>query len=150
MKKNIIPLLLTFLSACASQPTPLLPSAVYGEWEANPNSCNIRARAADFVVMTDGRVVGQSMAVDMIFNRPLPQKPKVDLGDPSAPLELDGSGYKYTLTLPYTPDTAAQMLDEQTYLNVRYVTDAAPYVLESSFQARGLMHALADLGHQCP
>ena len=128
-------------------PTPV---ATYGEWFVEPTSCTIRAKAAEFTLATDGRVNKNStVSLRAAFFMPLVQPPTVDVSEILVPLPVEGTRSGYGIVLAYDPENAAHMLKPDTYLIVRYQPLSSAVVLESSFNTRGLMMAMADLAKYC-
>ncbi|PZP38909.1 MAG: hypothetical protein DI585_05960 [Pseudomonas fluorescens] len=80
---------------------------------------------------------------------PLVQPPTVDVSEILVPLPVEGTRSGYGIVLAYDPENAAHMLKPDTYLIVRYQPLSSAVVLESSFNTRGLMMAMADLAKYC-
>lgn len=164
--KSKIAKILTFtalalsLTACASAPQdshtgrpakyqPALPASQYGDWFIEPQTCTIRARAADFSLITDGIPNNGTITVRTLFKTPLVQPPRAEISEILAPIPVEGSRRGYSIILAYDSANAAHMFKDDTFLMVRYQPIISAEVLESSFQTHGLMFALADLAKFC-
>ena len=127
---------------------PSQPSQ-YGDWYIEPRTCTIRARAQDFSLVTDGVPSQNTIRVKTLFVSPLVQPPHVEISEILAPIPVEGTKRGYGIVLAYDSANAAHMMKDDTFLMVRYQPITSAEVLESSFQTRGLMFALADLAKFC-
>lgn len=171
-KKPLAALLLasTIMSACSSTPqapnssvrasgspsgytAPAPRSLTFGEWFIEPRSCTIRAHAAEFTLSTDGiptrSKYGSTLNLRAMFIPPLIRPPVAEVSEILAPLPLEGARRGYNIVMAYDAENAAHMLKNDTYLIVRYQPMVSTVMLESSFNTRGLMQALAELAKYC-
>lgn len=150
------------LAACASDGPPsgsvragkppkyIAPvQSQYGEWYIEPTTCTIRARAAEFTLQASGRPDRGTLSVKALFISPLVQPPVAEVSEILAPVPVEGTKRGYNIILAYDATNAAHMMKQDTYLIVRYQPLNSSVVLESSFNTRGLMFALADLANYC-
>lgn len=165
-KKRALLALTALLAACASgydstRPTgsaragkpakyaPPPPPSNYGEWHIDAATCTIRARATDFTLVNDGKPYKGTIMVKAYFNLPQAMPPRVEVSEILAPVPVEGTRRGYNVVLAYDAMNAAHMMKPDTYLIVQYQPITGSQVLESSFQTRGLMFALADLAKHC-
>lgn len=132
-----------------SKYTPAAPPSAYGDWYIDSYSCTIRARAQDFTLVADPVPYKGTLKVKALFIAPQVQPPTVDVSELLVPVPVEGTSRGYSIILAYDSVNAAHMMKADTYMMVRYQPMDSAHVLESSFQTKGLMFALADVANYC-
>lgn len=168
-KKTALLALTALLAACATAPQPTGPRPAggsihggkppkyagaplpsnYGEWAIDSGTCSIYSRATDFTLRTDGRPYKGTISVRAQFISPLAMPPRAEVSEILAPVPIEGTRRGYNIILAYDAMNASHMMKQDTYLIVQYQPITGTQVLESSFQTRGLMFAMADLAKHC-
>lgn len=128
---------------------PPPPPSDYGEWNIDSGACTIRARAADFTLINDGKPYRGTITLKAFFTLPLAMPPRAEVSEILAPVPVEGARRGYNIVLAYDAMNAAHMMKEDTYLVIQYQPITGSQILESSLQTRGLMFALADLAKHC-
>lgn len=128
---------------------PPPPPSDYGDWYIDSATCAIRARAADFSLVTDARPYRNTITLKALFVAPQAMPPRVEVSEILAPVPVEGARRGYNIVLAYDAQNAAHMLKEDTFLIVQYQPLNSAQMLESSFRTHGLMFAMADLAKFC-
>ncbi|RYG59647.1 MAG: hypothetical protein EON60_09790 [Alphaproteobacteria bacterium] len=128
---------------------PAPPPSDYGEWHIDSGTCSIFSRATDFTLRTDGRPYKGTITVRAQFRAPLAMPPRGEVSEILAPVPIEGTRGGYNVILAYDAMNAAHMMKADTYLIMQYQPITGSQVMESSFQTRGLMFAMADLAKFC-
>ncbi|MBI1309263.1 MAG: hypothetical protein GC129_05395 [Proteobacteria bacterium] len=154
-------LLAILASSCASPHTPPRPSrlskgasitsgASFGPWGVSTSHCQVNGRTADFTLTTNGRVENDTLLMEIRFATPPAMPPHASIIGLNQTLPVEGDADSYNFTLPYTPQAAAQLLQPDSYLAIRYQPPYSREVYESSLPTQSMVQALAALGTQCP
>ena len=148
------------LTACAAptKPKPVLLQPANGLWQVNSQRCDISALLPEIRFSTDGRVGGNSrMALRLVFVPSLLYPPVAEVSGLATPLLVDGpgalapfTGRAYTVQLPYNATTAAQLLQDNTFLTITYqpIGQVAPRT--GYVRTRAMILSLAELAKVCP
>ena len=132
------------LTACTPKPNAAYVPAVVGPWQLQ--GCSIQARAADVMMITDGRLSDAGQLELRVFFAPnLIRPPAATLLGLSVPVPLEGANRVYTVFLPYNPDVGAQLLQPQTTLRLTYQPLGEVALRDVEFPTASLMEALGRL-----
>lgn len=155
MRYSILGMILLGLAACSRpvnhmDPYKPDPGLRFGDWQLlPPPACVVAAKGGDIQAVTDGRFSGPMLEVRLAFAVPGVRPPAVRLTGVAVPLPVEGSGRAFAINLRYDPETAAALLQTDSFLSVVYQPLSAPTPREVNFGTRGLVHALAHLQERC-
>lgn len=148
------------LAGCAAPTKPkavVLPPA-NGLWQVNSQRCDMSALLPEIRFSTDGRVGRDGiMALRLVFVPSLLRPPVAEVSGLATPLLVEGpgalapfTGRAYTVLLPYHAGTAAQLLQDNTFLTITYqpIGQVAPRT--GYVRTREMILGLAELDKACP
>lgn len=148
------------ISACAAPTNPkalVLPPA-NGLWQVNSQRCDLSAVLPEIHISTDGRVGSDGrMALRLVFVPSLLRPPVAEVSGLAMPLLVEGpgalapfTGRANTVQLPYHAGTAAQLLQDNTFLTVTYQPIGQTAPRSGYVRTRAMILGLAELDKVCP
>jgi hypothetical protein len=135
------------LAGCATPPAPPQRAAApttFGPWVIN--ACTLGSKAADVWLRTTGSLTfGGDLELTAHFTPVLVRPPYATLSGLPVPIRVEGTNRRYTLFVPYNPETGAHMLQPGRYLTVSYQPLGSAAIQDVSFPTAPLMQGLGAL-----
>ncbi|NBX85677.1 MAG: hypothetical protein EBQ80_00300 [Proteobacteria bacterium] len=138
------------LPHAAGQPKLAPPPLATGPWQASPRRCEVRATTRAMSITTNGKFNNNIIELRINFTSPIAQPPTMKLTRQALQLATSGSQQTYTVRLPANPAQAADLMDEDEQLDIRFQPTTQTAVWQQTLPTQGLMFALANLGPNCP
>lgn len=139
------------LAGCAAPPAPPPVAAApttFGPWVLH--RCVLSSKAADVWLRTTGSLTFDgALELHAHFTPVLVRPPYTTLGGLPVPVRVEGTNRRYTLFVPYNPETGAHMLQPGHYLTVSYQPLGSAAIQDVSFPTQPLMQGLGQMGPSC-